>query len=486
MNRIRNFLLQWHITPRCGNRCRHCYVYDEKTYDGEAENQLDLDGLICILDSIAAFQRKWQAVIGHIVVTGGDPLLHPQWVPFMKEIRARNKQISIYGNPETLTRKNLDLLAGLGVGRFQMSLDGLEKTHDYFRSRGSFERTVNAIDKLKERGIFVVIMFTLYPENRDQLIPLMNFVITRTRADVFNFDAGVCSGNASSQLGAFTRDDIKSLLSAYIAEKKRIIQAGYPFRAYEKNNLLRLLRYDEFSFFPFSSQEVSTIAGCNAGWDLLSIISDGTVMACRRSPALVVGKMPEQSFEEILLGSELLRRLRRPEGFEECGSCAFFHYCRGCPAVVSGLTGDPFASHPHCFRDSLMRPFPGGEFLRSAFPSLDCTPEVEYDLIARTFGNILAARGGEFSRDPSVQIAQSWLSKERREKRLFFEDPDGYLRKKDLVLTDLQKIFIGQALVSYSARMRESSMHQRHFLPQGIRSREVVPFSWSPQSGPPL
>ena len=83
------------------------------------------------------------------------------------------------GNPETITDENLTFLREAGISSFQMSLDGLKNMHDSFRGKGSFARTVKALEKLKEASIRSNIMFTLYPENKEHLIPLMNFVVKR-------------------------------------------------------------------------------------------------------------------------------------------------------------------------------------------------------------------------------------------------------------------------------------------------------------------
>ena len=92
------------------------------------------------------------------------------------------------GNPETLTEENLGKLAKLGVKNFQMSLDGLEKSHDYFRSKGSFQRTIEKLSHLKAFGIKGGIMFTLFPHNAFELILLLRYVATQTEAFSFSFD----------------------------------------------------------------------------------------------------------------------------------------------------------------------------------------------------------------------------------------------------------------------------------------------------------
>ena len=95
-NRIHNLSIQWHVTTRCGNRCRHCYMYDGARYETEKQREMDLAGLLRILDSIAAFGEKWEAKVLPFAVSGGDPLLHPDWAAFMGELKLRGKVLSAY------------------------------------------------------------------------------------------------------------------------------------------------------------------------------------------------------------------------------------------------------------------------------------------------------------------------------------------------------------------------------------------------------
>lgn len=432
-------------------------MYDESTYNGERSNEMDLRVLLQVLESITTFQRRWQARIERFNITGGDPLLHPQWMDLLKELRDRGKTIGIFGNPETLTARNLRALERLGIWSFQMSLDGLEETHDSFRSPGSFRRTVKAIEKLRDHGIRPNIMFTLFPQNRADLIPLLHYLAVRTGIHAFIFDIGTSIGNATSLEGTLHPGDLKKLCADYLREKRLLKEQGLPLTIVEKSHFLKIARFEESTFYPFPSRQVPVVSGCLAGWTSVAILSDGTVLPCRRYP-VSAGKIPDKSFEEILLGSEVMRRFRRAQYFNGCGECSFYRYCRGCPAVVRGLTGDGFSGNPLCFRKMLSRT-PPADFL----PALEIPPslsaEEEHNLISGHFSNYVVEHGHKLMRDGAIRALLRLFSLKPEEKRLFLQGPDEYLADHNHTLSELQKLVLGHSLLD-----RETQQDSRDIL----------------------
>lgn len=341
--------VQWHITTDCCNRCKHCYMYDEKTYFSERKNTLSDSALVKALESILDFEKKWGFNVKGFAVSGGDPLMRGNWFEFMSAIKAHGKTLSVMGNPETLSDENLLKLKELGLRKFQMSLDGLEAEHDKFRSKGSFVRTVEAITMLEQHGISSQIMFTLYPENRNDLFPLIEYLVGSTPLSYFYFDIGTSSGNANTLSKEFSKTEIREILGKYLQKKEEIKTINPGITLGEKSHLFTILKAEKRQNDFLSYKSFPIIEGCLAGWFSVSILSDGSVLSCRRLP-IVAGKMPEQTFEEIFLGSEQLKKFRRREYFTGCGSCKLYQYCRGCPAYVYGISGDPFAEHLLCFK----------------------------------------------------------------------------------------------------------------------------------------
>ena len=76
-------------------------------------------------------------VIDSYSITGGDPLLNPDVWWLISELRRDKKKVTILGVPETITEVNIKKMKSLEIDSYQVSLDGMEKTHDKIRGRGS-------------------------------------------------------------------------------------------------------------------------------------------------------------------------------------------------------------------------------------------------------------------------------------------------------------------------------------------------------------
>lgn len=439
---LRHFMVQWHITVKCGNRCRHCYMFDPSTYEMEKNNELNMEGLRAILDSIESFEKEWDAHVDCFVITGGDPLLREDWRVLLRELVKRKKTIHMMGNPETLTDENLEFLQCVGLRGFQLSLDGLMDSHDRNRGKGSFARTLEGINRLNDFKIPASVMFTLTPENRNELVPLMEFVATETPAAGFSFDIVSSVGNATQFAKSLYRESIRTIFREYIEKKRALQREGRAIRFSEKSHLFQLAHFELSEFYPVSSAEFSFTGGCSIGWGM-SILSDGTVLACRRFP-LKVGKMPEQSFEEILLGSPVLKKFRRQAFHEGCGACDFFQSCRGCPAVTWGLTGNPLSAFPLCYRKDI--PVETGE--RCGFPpvALETSYKEEYDLMCRHFFQQSDELYREFLKDEkhaSLVVSLCWNPSLFA---LYMKDPGTFFLQEGIELKDRERVLLNHIL----------------------------------------
>lgn len=335
------FSLQWHITNSCDQRCKHCYIFNSNT-EKHCVNESTIDRLLLILDDFLSSCKRMRKR-PYLAITGGDPLLYPQIWDFLEEISKRECEFSIMGNPFHITPAVAKKLYNLGLDIYQMSIDGFEKTHDYFRKPGSFQATIEAMKILKKAKVHPTIMMTVSKTNAKEIPELIEWLAENTVVDMISF-ARYCP----------THNDVDSIMSP--EEYKNFLESVWQVYNKYKKTKRPILTFKDHLWKPFLyekgllsiDKENSLIMdGCHCGISGLCILADGTVYACRRmySP---VGKVPNQSIYDIFF-SEELEKYRQWNKIEKCKDCKLLNYCRGCRAVAYGTTKDFNSADPQCW-----------------------------------------------------------------------------------------------------------------------------------------
>lgn len=336
----RTFNIQWHITNRCDQRCKHCYIYQSKEALNPVSSELNFQQCQFFIKDFLKFCQEMECNPG-ITITGGDPLLSPIIWQLLDYFKNQELSFSILGNPFHLNKNVCSRLRELGCRSYQMSLDGLEATHDYLRKRGSFSVTIGAFELLKEAKIKTVVMTTVSKLNCEEL-PKLTELIVRQGIDICAFARYVpTNGDLKYNM---TPLEYKKFLSKMWKIYKRLLRKGTSFTL--KDHLWTLFLYEKGLITPRKERVI--FEGCNCGIRHLSILSDGIVYACRRfeSP---VGNIKYQGLKDIFLGKEM-NKYRKIERLEGCDRCELLYHCRGCHAVAYGTFGNYFAKDPQCWK----------------------------------------------------------------------------------------------------------------------------------------
>lgn len=118
--------------------------------------------------------------VREIFLTGGEPFLLPDIVERVRYAAAR-MPATVLTNAMLFSGSRLESLRameGLDV-RFQVSLDGAEaETHDAYRGRGAWEKTLAGIATLQQLGMRVAIGSTETPVNLPRLDELRAFTVS--------------------------------------------------------------------------------------------------------------------------------------------------------------------------------------------------------------------------------------------------------------------------------------------------------------------
>lgn len=345
-----HFTLQWHLTAKCDQDCMHCYLYDSPTYERELRDELTYDDCCKIIDDFSDTFNNLEMPT-RINFTGGDSLLRKDIFDLIIYARKKGIAVGILGNPNHLNYETAKRLKDLGVSRYQVSIDGLEKTHDRLRGRkGLFKDAIRAIRVLEDVGIPSVVMFTLSRENQNELIGIIRKVVKES-VSIFDF-ARIVPIGAGKQLREqmLTAREYRELLLKVLEEYKCLRENGCQTYFGRKDHLWRLL-YQELGLLkPLPKDRETIYGGCGIGCSILTILADGTVYACRRLP-IEIGRVPKQSIRDIFINSPEHNKMRQVEKMQKCSKCELKQFCRGCPAVAYAIYGDYMAPDPQCWKE---------------------------------------------------------------------------------------------------------------------------------------
>jgi radical SAM protein with 4Fe4S-binding SPASM domain len=333
-------------------------MYDEPTYQSEIQNSLSLeecfevvDQFVSTVDRLSEDCRRFGTVLKpRIAFSGGDPLLREDFFQILSYASRRNISVGIMGNPEKVTTEVASRMKELGVDSYQISIDGMQETHDQLRREGSFKDSLRAIRVLKDVGIRDIVMFTLSKFNVDDLISVINMV-AHEKISKFAFARVSSMGEAKKINESIKSHEYRALLFSVYKEIKKLKGLGAKTRFVYKDPLWNPLRHELGQYKLRGNGYPKRIYdGCQAGRTFLVLLADGTIYACRRfqSP---IGHMKRENLYNVFRYSKTLNKIRNPDAFQKCGNCELRSYCRGCPAVAFHACGSFLGPDPQCWKN---------------------------------------------------------------------------------------------------------------------------------------
>lgn len=224
----------------------------------------------------------------NIILSGGDPLLHPHFPEVCDIVRSFTGHISLSTNgiliPHYLQVFKRD-------DCIQISIDGDERSHDYIRGPGSYQKSVDALIALNERKIPHTISFTLNKQNQH----CVDHVIDLCRAH----QAALLNFNIYQPIQDNALDPVSPAEWIHL-----------------RNHAREILRESGVSVPNTCVEE-----GCIGGILGISVLPDGTYWDCSRNQ-MVLGRYP-QKIKDLLFWDKIRRKGTRDQ-FETC--CRRFAY----------------------------------------------------------------------------------------------------------------------------------------------------------------
>lgn len=338
------FAFQWHITDDCDQRCKHCYIFsedDKKNIESMTYEQME-EVIAGCEDFCEIYDRA-----PYFYITGGDPILHPDFWRITELLKSKSIPFAILGNPFHLTDEVCRRLKDNGCEKYQLSIDGMRETHDWFRKPGSFDITLEKIPVIKKAGIRAVIMTTVSGINIKEMPDIIDTVV-KHGADVFAF-ARYCPTSNEKDTG-MTAAEYRNLLEICDKKFKKYKAEGCKTYFNKKDHLWTLYEYETGEFkIPAHTEEGVIYSGCNCGNCHITILPNGDIYACRRVQDSKVSNIFEDRLADVWVCQ--MEQYRNYNKFKKCAKCELKAWCRGCPAVAKGTTGDFYGEDPQCWKE---------------------------------------------------------------------------------------------------------------------------------------
>ena len=310
----------FYLTGGCNLACQHCWITPTYQAHGDTGGHLDFD-----LFELA-IQEGLPLGLNHAKLTGGEPLLHPDFLRMIDLLKRHNISLTIETNGTLLDKQLAHYLKDKStLSVISVSIDGaIAETHDAFRGvKGSFEKACQAVQYLVEEGYRPQVIMSIHKGNRGEIEALVKLAENLGASSV-KLGMVQASGRGEKMAERNLTLDFESLLDLgkWVDEYLQP-QASIP------------LHYNwPPAFYPLKKLMKTNAFSCQI-FNILGVLNTGHLAMCGIGsviPELCYGKLGEDRVQDVWINNPLLLELRQtlPDGYEGiCGQCIFLHRCLG-------------------------------------------------------------------------------------------------------------------------------------------------------------
>jgi radical SAM protein with 4Fe4S-binding SPASM domain len=318
----------WEITLKCNLRCSHC----GSSAGLPRPNELNTQECFRLCEELAELGCE------DVSLMGGEPFLREDWFSIGQCVKNLGMNLSIVSNG-TILEKYIEKISQLKPKVVGISLDGLKESHEKIRGKGTFEKTVRAIELLRKKGIQTTVITTVSKINFKDLPKMKNLLYKKG----VNWQIQV-----AMPFGNFKKEQMLSkeefYATALFIAKERIENS------FKNLPVIGAHCYGYYSkILPGCSWE-----GCTAGISSIGITSDGGIVGCLSmgNNRFIEGNIREKSLREIWEDPNNFaynRKFSKEQLGPNCKDCKYGAICKGgCNAMSYTLTGR-FHNDPYCF-----------------------------------------------------------------------------------------------------------------------------------------
>jgi radical SAM protein with 4Fe4S-binding SPASM domain len=328
------------LTARCNNDCRHCYINLPAADRAARAGELTFDEIVAVADQAVELGALW------CVLTGGEPLLRPDFSEIYVALKRRGLLITVFTNACLVRPEHVELFRTYPPRDVEVTIYGASREvyERVTRTPGSFDAFLRGVSLLEQGGVNARYKATVLRSNVHELPAMAEFGRTHTR-DVFRFDpllhlrydrdsarnAEICAERlAPAEIAALELSDEERTV-AVRRECRRVADLGTP-------------------------AESDLVFRCGVGQGF-TVGHDGSLRLCSAlwHPDYVadVRREPVAAAWRRLLSAASAARAADPAYLDRCAACGLVDLCLWCPAhaylEIGSLTSpiDDFCDAAH-------------------------------------------------------------------------------------------------------------------------------------------
>ncbi|XHR28813.1 MAG: radical SAM protein [Chthoniobacteraceae bacterium] len=344
-------IVVWNITRRCNLKCVHCYSdSDARDYPGE----LTWEQSKAVVDDLARFG------VPALLLSGGEPLIHPRFFDLSKYATERGLRLTISTNGTLITPEIAVRLREIGFSYVGISLDGIGETHDQFRGKpGAFAKAVAAFKYCKEADQKAGLRLTLTRHTITDIDRILDFIEAEDIRRVCFYHL-VYSGRGVN-LSLLEPGEIRTALDKIMDRVEAWHAAGLDREVLTVDQpadgpylLARLAGDPERHARALKLIQWNGGGNNSSGVGIGNIDTQGNVHPDQFWQDHTLGNVKERPFSEIWsrCDDSILNGLRtrpRPVG-GRCATCRYLDLCGGGFRVRAWQRfGDPWREDPGCY-----------------------------------------------------------------------------------------------------------------------------------------
>lgn len=328
----------WEITMGCNMRCKHCGSSCHDILPGE----LTTGEALKLCDAIGELQLQW------VTLSGGEPTTRRDWNLIAERLTQNGVVPNIITNGWLFNEEILDKAIHAKVGTIAFSIDGLQKTHDFIRREGSYQRTMQAIELCRSRNMEVTAITTVNKMNLGELMGLKEELVLRGVKGwqvQLGFPMGNMAEHRSMVIEPADIDIIIDLAYQCMNEASIEVMLGDCIGYY---NLKEIEVFKRRCGGSYSRQ------GCTAGKYTFGILHNGDILGCTsiRDKEFIEGNIRNTPLKMIWENPNSFswnRNMKKEDLKGFCNKCRFGDRCLGgCSNTKLTTGGSVYAENQYC------------------------------------------------------------------------------------------------------------------------------------------